>query len=119
LLRRKLDYGYADQRAEVFVAGDGVHFVDVGTWYLAGSNSCVYSNPPGELDPPQPNLETSDRRWRDDEFLLSRAVTAGRSSLRVRIQFIPGAHPLTPGGSPPPNAWSEYRYSAYSFVMPN
>jgi Protein of unknown function (DUF2961) len=120
LLRRKLDYGYADQRARVFVADDtpGASFAPAGTWYLAGSNRCVYSNPPGELDAPSPQIETSNRQWRDDELLLPRALTSGRSAIRLRIQFVPGAQPLVPGASPPPNAWSEYRYSVYSYILP-
>lgn len=52
LLRRKLDYAFPNQRAEVYVAD--VHartprWEPAGVWYLAGSNTCVYSNPRGEL----------------------------------------------------------------------
>jgi hypothetical protein len=119
LLRRKLDYGFADQRADVFVADDasGAVFERVGTWYLAGSNRCVYSDPPGELDPPSNTVQTSNRQWRDDEFLIARRFTQGRSHIRVRIRVEPGAHPLTPGATAPPNAWSEVRYWAYSYVL--
>lgn len=121
LLRRKLDYGYPDQRAEVYVA-DGASetpsFVAAGLWYLAGSNSCVYSNPPHELDPFQPTVETSNRQWRDDELLLPRALTEGKSSLRVRVVFVPGSAPLVPGGVAPAQAWSEYRYTAYAWTLP-
>jgi hypothetical protein len=88
LLRRKLDYGYPDQRAEVYVAdGDTARpaFVHAGTWYLAGSNTCIFSDPPGELDPFQPVVQTSNRRWRDDEFLVPRSLTEGLASLRVRV----------------------------------
>jgi hypothetical protein len=120
LLRRKLDLMYADQRAEVLVADDvdGAPFVSAGTWYTAGSNQVIYSFPPGETDPAAPMLETSTRRWREDEFLLPRTLTRGRSAIRLRIVFQPGAHPLQPGAMPPPSAWSEYRYSVYSFVEP-
>jgi hypothetical protein len=120
LLRRKLDYSYPDQRAEVWVADDrdGAPFERAGTWYLAGSNTCVYSNPPGELDPPVPIVETSNRRFRDDEFLVPRRLTQGRSSVRVRIVFVPSAKPLRPGLAPPTSAWSELRYTAYSWVLP-
>jgi hypothetical protein len=125
LLRRKLDYGFPDQRAEVYVADasagaptDAGAFVDAGTWYLAGSNACVYSNPPGELDPAAPMLETSNRRWRDDEFLLPRALTRGRTGIRVRLVFTPSNQPLTPGAALAPQAWSEYRYTAYVWKLP-
>jgi hypothetical protein len=118
LLRRKLDYGYADQRAEVFVRSADGSFADAGTWYLAGSNRCVFSFPAGELDGPAPVEETSNQQWRDDEFLLPRRLTRARSWLRLRIQFLPGAHPLLPGEAAPPNAWSEFRYTAFSHLVP-
>ncbi|HTQ46403.1 MAG TPA: DUF2961 domain-containing protein, partial [Polyangiaceae bacterium] len=108
MLRRKLDYGFPDQRAEVWVAdaeSDPPSFVHAGTWYLAGSNQCVFSDPPGELDPLQPVMQTSDRRWRDDEFLIPRVLTEGRSVLRVRL--------VPTGGT-----WSEYRYAAYVWTLP-
>jgi hypothetical protein len=107
MLRRKLDYGYPDQRAEVYVAdaeSNPPAFVHAGTWYLAGSNQCVFSDPPGELDPFQPVMETSNRRWRDDEFLVPRVLTQGRRALRVRL--VPSA------------TWSEYRYTAYVWTLP-
>lgn len=108
LLRRKLDYGYPDQRAEIYVAdaeSDPPAFAHSGTWYLAGSNQCVFSDPPGELDPFQPVPQTSNRRWRDDEFLLPRGLTQGRRALRVRVV-------------PTQGTWSEYRYSAYVWTLP-
>jgi hypothetical protein len=121
LLRRKLDYGFPDQRAEVFVA-DGASetptFVDAGPWYLAGSSTSVYSNPAGELDPFQPVIETSNRQWRDDELLLPRALTEGKTSLRLRIVFTATGDPLLAGGTPPMQAWSEYRYTAYVWTLP-
>jgi hypothetical protein len=119
LLRRTLDYAVPDQRAQVFVKGDGEDdWRPAGTWYLAGSNRCVYSNPLGELDPPDDVVQTSDRRLRDDELLIDRALTAGRSRIRVRIVFDPEGLPLFVGDQPPvPPAWSELRYRAYSWVL--
>ncbi len=108
MLRRKLDYGYPDQRAEIYVAdaeSNARAFAHAGTWYLAGSNQCVFSDPPGELDAPQPVMQASDRRWRDDEFLVPRALTEGRRALRVRIV-------------PTQGTWSEFRYSAYVWTLP-
>jgi hypothetical protein len=120
LLRRKLDYAFPNQRAEVFVADDrdGAPFARAGTWYLAGGATCVYSNPPLELDPPAPVVETSNRRFREDEFLIPRRLTEGRARVRVRMVFTPASLPLLPGLPPAPQAWSEYRYSAYSWVLP-
>jgi len=120
LLRRELDYGFADQRALVSVAGiePGSAFEPAGVWYTAGSNACVFSDPPGELDPSMPVVETSNRRFREDEFLVPPRLTRGRSAIRVQLQFAPHPRPLVPGGATPPQAWSEYRYWAYSYLVP-
>ncbi len=123
LLRRKLDYQFPNQRAEVFLAGvqDGRvagEFKRAGVWYLAGGNSCVYSNPKAELGAAQHIVQTSNRRFRDDEFLVPRTLTEGRSEIRIRIKFTPVATPLFPGQPLPELAWSELRYEAYCFVMP-
>jgi hypothetical protein len=122
LLRRKLDYAFPNQRAEVSIAdetaGQPLTWKPAGTWYLAGSNTCVSSCPKGELDPVEHKIETSNRRFRDDEFLVPRDLTQGRSAIRVRVKFTPVAHPLFPGQPLPELAWSEIRYDAYCFVMP-
>jgi len=125
LLRRKLDYQFPNQRAEVFVANaDGgpeekpPQWKSAGIWYLAGSNTCVYSNPKEELGATEHRPQTSNRRFRDDEFLVPRALTEGRSLVRFRVQFTPVERPLFPGHPMAELAWSEIRYSAYCFVMP-
>jgi hypothetical protein len=79
----------------------------------------VYSHPEGELGATQHVVETSNRRFRDDEFLVPRGLTAGRSSIRVRVTFTPVRVPLFPGFPLPELAWSEIRYDAYCFVMPD
>ncbi len=120
LLRRKLDYAYPNQRAEVFIADTrpGAAWQSAGAWYLAGSNTCVYSNPREELGAAQHVVQTSNRRFRDDEFLVPRDLTQGWSAIRVRVQFTPVRIPLFPGQPLPELAWSELRYDAYCFVMP-
>jgi len=124
LLRRKLDYQFPNQRAEVFVAaadGPGPPAGDwkpAGVWYLAGSNTCVFSNPRDELGATQHVVETSNRRFRDDEFLVPRDLTRGRRRVRVRVTFTPVPVPLFPGHPLPPLAWSEMRYAAYCYVLP-
>jgi hypothetical protein len=120
LIRRKLDYGFPDQKAEVYVASteDGAEYELAGTWYLAGSNRCVYSNPGGELDAAQHNAQTSNRRWREDEFIIPRNLTRGQSEIRIKLHFVPTSHPLFEGDTVPELAWSEYRYSVYSYVLP-
>jgi hypothetical protein len=123
VLRRKLDYAFPNQRAEVYVAderdGKPGEFHRAGTWYLAGSNTCVYSDAKGELGETLHNVQTSNRRFRDDEFIVPRELTRGRERIRVRVKFIPMETPLFPGHPLPELAWSEIRYTAYSWVLPD
>jgi len=121
MLRRKLDYSFPNQRAEVFVSDGGSARPDwkaAGIWYTAASNTSVFSNPAGELGATQHVVQTSNRRFRDDEFLLPLALTQGRKAIRVRVKFTPVSRPLFPGYALPELAWSEMRYTAYSMVMP-
>ncbi|HTL55097.1 MAG TPA: DUF2961 domain-containing protein [Candidatus Limnocylindrales bacterium] len=122
MLRRKLDYKCPNQRAEVFVASVQREkvgsFKPAGVWYLAGSSTCIYSNPNEELGPARHIVERSNRRFRDDEFLLPLRLTRGCSKIRLRIKFAPVHVPLFPGAAPPELAWSEMRYEAYCFRMP-
>lgn len=89
-----------------------------GVWYLAGSNTCVYSNPREELGKTAHFVETSNRRFRDDEFLIGSELTRGRHVIRVRVKFMPVEIPLFPGHPLAELRWSEMRYTAYCFVMP-
>jgi hypothetical protein len=124
MLRRKLDYSFPNQRAEVFVAdADNAQLAEsdwkpAGVWYLAGANTCIYSDPKGELGETLHNVQTSNRQFRDDEFLLPRDLTQGRNAIRVRVKFTPVNRPLFPGHPIPELAWSEMRYDVYSIVMP-
>lgn len=126
MLRRKLDYLYPNQRAKVFVknADSDDVWQDAGQWYTAGSNTCVHSRPAGgnftdaELAPTQHNVITSNRRWREDEFLIAPRHTAGVGRLQVRIEFVPDDRPLFPSHPfPAANAWSESRYSVYCYKL--
>jgi hypothetical protein len=120
LLRRKLDYAYPDQRAVVSVADDrdGAAYVVAGTWYLAGGSTVVYANASTETGTDPGTVETSPHRWRDDEFIVPRQLTEGRASVRVRVEFAPANHSLAPGVATAPQAWSEFRYTAYCWVLP-
>ncbi len=145
MLRRKLDYQYPNQRADVYVAdiessspsysdssakavarqpstststSTSTKWRKAGIWYSAGSNTCVFSNPREELGATQHIAQTSNRRFRDDEFLIGRNLTRGRKAIRVKIVFTPVKRPLFSGHPIPPLAWSEIRYDAYCFVMP-
>jgi hypothetical protein len=119
MLRRKLDYSFPDQRAEVFLADSPKsEWKSAGVWYLAGSNSVVYSNPKQELGATEHNVETSNRKFRDDEFLLSRNLTHGKKNIWVGIKFTPVNRPLFPGHPLSERAWSEINYTAYCFITP-
>jgi hypothetical protein len=98
--------------------GQALRWRPAGVWYLAGSNTCVYSNPQAELGATQHALRTSNRRFRDDEFLVPRDLTEGRSAIRLRMRFTPVERPLFPGRPLGELAWSEIRYTAYCFVLP-
>ena len=64
-------------------------------------------------------VQTSNRRFRDDEFLIGRDLTKGRERIRVRVKFTPVNVELFPGQPfPVEPAWSEIRYDCYCFVMP-
>ena len=85
----------------------------------AGGDTCVYSNPKEELGAAQHNLQTSNRRFRDEEFLSPRDLTEARSEIRVRVKSTPVKVPLFPGQPLPELAWSEIQYDTYCFVMPD
>jgi hypothetical protein len=131
MLRRRLDLAYPDQNAEIYVADAEAATTDwkhAGTWYTAGGNTVVFGDPRIisakqrtqhlELMPPVKVVQTSNRRWRDDEFLLPVDLTRGRSRIRVRCQFVPVNLPLFPGHPLAEQAWTEFRYWAYCFIMP-
>jgi hypothetical protein len=117
LLRRKLDYAFPNQRAEVSIELNHT-WQPAGIWYLAGSNTVVFSDPKQELGPTEHKVETSNRRFRDDELLLPLGLTQHRKSLHIRLKFTPLNRPLYPGYPVGEQAWSEIRYTAYSFVQP-
>lgn len=127
LLRRTLDYSFPNQKAKVYVANvsNGSNLTNLrwqyaGIWYMAGSNTVVYSNPEEELGEREYHVETSNRRFRDDEFLIPAKLTRGYSSIRIKIKFIPvhqelySSHPF-----PKESAWSAFSYDIYSYVMPD
>jgi hypothetical protein len=119
LLRRKLDYSLPNQRAEVSVLSvDGKRWDPAGAWYLAGGNTCIYSNPKEELGATEHNVQTSNRRFRDDEFLVPRELTTGRDRIRLRVRFTAVNVPLFPGHPLAETGWSEINYKAYAYRFP-
>lgn len=130
LLRRRLDLNFPNQKARVLVsAAEGEpNWQEAGTWYTAGGNPAVFGDPLGlpkeqlkehpELAAPAHIVWPSNRRWREDEFMLSRKLTEGRPMIRVRLEFQPVDLPLFTGHPKAEEAWTEFRYRAYCFVMP-
>jgi len=126
MLRRTLDYSFPNQTAEVYVSdasaeqGEGdTEWEYAGIWYLAGGNIYLYSNPKGELDPQELNIQISNRRFRDDEFLVPADLTEKKSALRIRLRFIPDNTELYPRMPyPKESAWSELGYQVYCYMLP-
>lgn len=128
LLRRKFDYQYPNQRARVFVrdAEKDEEWKDAGIWYTAGSNTCMFSYPQGksfteaEFLPTSPEVVTSNRRWREEEFLIGHQLTSGLKKLEIKIEWIPDHKQLFPGQPfPVPSGWSESRYWIYCYLLPD
>lgn len=97
----------------------------VGEWYTSGSNTCVYSRPEGrnfseaELAATEHHVITSNRRWREEEFLIPRHLTSGTQRLQVKIEYVPNHKELFPGHPyPHENLWSESRYWVYCYQLP-
>lgn len=88
LLRRTYDQARGRQRAVVRVNG-----TVVGTWYVAEANATL--------------------RWAERDFFISRAFTAGRSTLAIEIA--PEIE-RDLAGNPPP--WDAAQYRALSVVIP-
>jgi hypothetical protein len=73
----------------------------------------------GELEKRQLRTKTSNRRLRDDEFLIPADFTKGKEKIKVKIKFVPNEQELFPGFPfPKESAWSELRYEIYSYVIP-
>lgn len=106
-------------RSPLVAASCNCSVIPAGVWYLASANTCVYSNPPDELGATQHKVQTSNRRFRDDEFIVPRELTQGRSGIRVRVRFTPVATPLFRGHPLAEQAWSEIGYTAYCWVLPD
>ena len=76
-LVRRLDYGIADQTANVYVDGSLA-----GQWSTPGSDNAFH--------------------WRDSDFYIPPAFTAGKSSITVKVAYVSSAVD-----------WNEFHYWAY------
>ena len=92
-LRRTFDYCQPNQRANIYVNNQFA-----GTWYDAGITTG--KDPAGHL-----------RCWRDEDFPLPASLTRGKSSVNVRVVYVPTTTPAD-------SDWSAFDYQMYSFVMP-
>jgi hypothetical protein len=92
-LRRTLDDCTPNQRANVYIDN---RFA--GTWYDAGASRGLA-------------IDGHRRCWRDEDFPLPAALTAGKSSVQVRFVFQPTTNPQN-------SDWTAFRYSMYSFILP-
>lgn len=132
LLRRTLDYSFPNQTDEIYVSnieeahsGNLANLPDAewklaGTWYLAGSSTVLFSNPRGELEKRELRTKTSNRRFRDDEFLIPAHLTKKSSLMVVKVKFIPDNQLLFPEFPfPKESAWSELKYDVYNYVIPD
>jgi hypothetical protein len=80
----------------------------------------MVSRPAGELGKRVYGIQTSNRRFRDDEFLIPAKLTKGLAAIRVKVKFIPNHQQLYPGKDfPEQSAWSELGYQVYSYIIPN
>jgi hypothetical protein len=121
MLRRKFDQSFPDQRAEVWIASTepGAVFEKAGIWYHAGSNTVLFGATGSETDNGPPVVQTSNRRFREEEFLVPRKLTEGRSAIRVRLVPVGSPKPLKPGDPAAEQVWSEMRYWAYAWTLPS
>src|SRR5579859_5349853 len=83
ILRRRFDQGVANQTANVYADG-----ALVGVWYQGGYEDI--------------------HNWRDQDFMIPAAFTSGKSSTRIKVQFLSSS-----------NDWNEFTYSLYSVLPRN
>ncbi len=92
-LRRTFNDCVANQRANVYLDN-----TFAGTWYDAGASNRF-------------GIDGHQRCWRDEDFPLPPALTAGKSAVTVRIDFVRTTEPQN-------SDWTAFRYQLYSFVLP-
>ena len=93
-LRRTFDDCIANQRANIYLDGSFA-----GIWYDAGATQGT-------------GIDGHRRCWRDEDFPLPASLTAGKSSVHVRIAF-------TPATASQNSSWTAFHYSMFSFVLPS
>lgn len=92
-LRRTFDDCVANQRANIYLDN-----TFAGTWYNAGGSNSI-------------DVDGHRRCWRDEDFPLPASLTANKSEVTVRVDFVPTTNPQN-------STWTAFRYQMYSFVLP-
>jgi len=119
LLRRTLDWTYPNQEANVFIWDETAQeWQAAGVWYTPGSTVFIHDRDDDDPETLDETIEVSTRRFKEEELLLSKTLTRGKSELKLKVEFVPINRPLRPGDPLEEQAWSEIRYAAYSYVMP-
>jgi hypothetical protein len=126
LLRRTIDYSFPNQKAEIYIADasdkvnpENSQWEYVGMWYTSGANTYLFSPADGELGKRKYEVKTSNRRFRDEEFLIPAQYTKKRSAIRIKVKHVPEDRELYPGHPyPKKSAWTELRYEVFSYIMP-
>ncbi len=127
MLRRKPDYQFHNQRAEVSIADASKE-----SQKMPISNPPAFGTQPGRIPAFIPiRRKNSARRSinckrRTADFatmnsLVPVDLTKGRSAIRVRVKFTPVETPIshvTKQEPPVERLWSEIRYDAYCYQMP-
>ena len=88
-------------------------------WYTAGSNTVVYSNPKAETGghgAQRPDLEPPLARGRVPPAAFGDTGALG-DPREGRVRAAQTSR-CSPASRWPEQAWSEYQYKAYSYVMP-
>lgn len=83
ILRRRFDQGVANQTANVYADG-----ALVGVWYQGGYEDI--------------------HNWRDQDFMIPASFTSGKSSTRIKVQFLSSS-----------NDWNEFTYFLYTVLPRN
>jgi len=126
LLRRTCDYLYPNQRAEIWIRHQG-EWASQGFWYSPGSTTSVLAQPPtnkwkaeAEEEDPVNEERTVNRRFYETEFMIGKEWTQNKEYLEIKAVFSPRDKDLWPGHPfPEKSAWSEIRYDAYCFTLPD
>eukprot|EP00039_Didymoeca_costata_P021860 m.345599 g.345599 ORF g.345599 m.345599 type:complete len:741 (+) comp26860_c0_seq1:167-2389(+) len=122
MLRRTLDLAYADQNATVAIRSSATNScwrLLKAPWFTGGSNTVVFSDPSTETGEPMTSvkLETSNRRFRDVEYLIPSSATKNCTKVDVMITYQKVTQDIFPGQPfPKQDGWTEFGWEVWSIV---